>query len=206
MAKETAHQIGTPLSSLVGWSELLKSENIKDEFIEEIEKDIIRLGTITDRFSKIGSKPALVKRDLVAETRQSFDYLQSRSSKLIEFEINAPDVTIMVNLNPQLYSWTIENLVKNGIDAMKGKGKITLDIHSDSKYARVWVTDSGKGIAKRDQARIFRPGFTTKQRGWGLGLSLAKRIIGGYHNGKIHVLKSNKDEGTTMEILLRLAP
>jgi len=203
MAKETAHQIGTPLSSLVGWTEILKSENIDPSYIVEMEKDIDRLKTITERFSKIGSIPTMTKSDLIAETQASYDYLKSRFSKLIEFSLDIPDTFIMVKLNPQLYSWTIENLVKNGIDAMKGKGKINIAIESNTKFVYIRISDTGKGINKRDFSTIFNPGHTTKKRGWGLGLSFAKRIIEDYHKGKIRVLKSNS-EGTTMEIALRL--
>lgn len=204
MAKETAHQIGTPLSSLVGWAEILKSEDINPDYILEIEKDIERLKTITDRFSKVGSVPTMVKKDVVKETKASFDYIQRRSSKLINFTIDIPDTPLMVNLNPQLYSWTIENIVKNGIDAMKGKGDIEISITTNLKSAFIRISDSGKGIPKKDFNKIFSPGFTSKRRGWGLGLSLAKRIIEGYHKGRIRVLKSSPNEGTTMEIILHL--
>jgi signal transduction histidine kinase len=204
MAKETAHQIGTPLSSLVGWTEILRSEQIKSEYIAEIEKDIDRLRTITERFSKVGSKPALEVHDLVEVTQRSYDYLKSRSSKLIDFSIEVPDQPIEVALNPQLYSWTIENLVKNGIDAMKGKGSIHLSISKQGNHAHVHVSDTGSGIAKRDFKRVFSPGFTTKTRGWGLGLSLARRIVEEYHGGRIRVLKSTRDKGTTMEVVLKL--
>jgi len=204
IAKETAHQIGTPLSSLSGWTEILRSENIKEEYIVEIEKDVSRLKTITERFSKIGSVPKLEKRDIVEETSMTFAYLKSRTSKLIEFELKVPKGPLPVNLNPQLYSWTIENLVKNGIDAMKGQGKITIEIIPTSKKALVRISDTGIGIPKLNQKKIFKPGFTTKKRGWGLGLSLVKRIIEGYHKGRIHVLKSSKDTGTTFEIALSL--
>ncbi|HET8803690.1 MAG TPA: HAMP domain-containing sensor histidine kinase [Aequorivita sp.] len=203
MAKETAHQIGTPLSSLVGWTEILKSENVNPEYIVEMEKDVTRLETITDRFSKIGSIPKLEQRDLVEETRATFHYLQKRSSKLIDFQLIIPETPIYVQMNPQLFSWTIENLVKNGIDAMKGKGKITISVEKNSKYAFVRVLDTGKGLPKNKFKKIFTPGHTTKKRGWGLGLSLAKRIIEEYHNGKIKVLKSVLGEGTTMEITLK---
>src|SRR5690606_11369596 len=203
MAKETAHQIGTPLSSLVGWTEILKSENVNPEYIVEMEKDISRLETITDRFSKIGSVPKLEQRDLVEETKATFHYLQKRTSKLINFQLLLPETPIYVQMNPQLFSWTIENLVKNGIDAMKGKGKITISIEKNSKYAFVRVTDTGKGLLKSEFRKIFTPGHTTKKRGWGLGLSLAKRIIEEYHNGKIRVLKSIPNQGTTMEIALK---
>jgi two-component system, sporulation sensor kinase D len=204
MAKETAHQIGTPLSSLVGWAEILKSEDVNPDYILEIEKDIERLKIITDRFSKVGSVPTMEKIDVVKETKASFDYIQRRSSKLINFSIDIPDTPLMVNLNPQLYSWTIENIVKNGIDAMKGKGDIEISITTNLKSAFIRISDTGKGIPKKDFNKIFSPGFTSKKRGWGLGLSLAKRIIEGYHKGKIKVLKSSPTEGTTMEIMLHL--
>lgn len=204
MAKETAHQIGTPLSSLVGWTEILKAENVNPEYLKEIEKDITRLETITERFSKIGSKPKLEQVDLVKVTRDSFEYLKNRSSKLIEFELKVPNQSIPVYLNTQLFGWTIENLVKNGIDAMRGQGSIRIEIRIQNKRALVHISDTGKGIPKKDYKKIFTPGFTTKKRGWGLGLSLASRIIEGYHNGKIHVLKSLKHEGTTIEIQLPL--
>lgn len=204
MAKETAHQIGTPLSSLVGWVEILKSENVKQEYVAEMEKDIQRLETITDRFSKIGSIPKLERHDLVSETKATFHYLQKRTSKLIQFQLNIPDESIYVKMNPQLFSWTIENLVKNGIDAMKGKGTITISIENNQKYAFVHIADTGKGLTKSEFNKIFIPGHTTKKRGWGLGLSLAKRIINEYHNGKIRVLKSAPNQGTTMEISLKI--
>ena len=205
MAKETAHQIGTPLSSLVGWTEILKSEKVNSSYILEMEKDIDRLKTITERFSKIGSMPTLTKTDIVSETRQSFDYLKSRTSKLIEFELHLPVHPVYVELNSQLYSWTIENMVKNAIDAMKGKGRISITIEPTAKNARLLISDTGKGILKRNFRKVFNPGYTTKKRGWGLGLSLVRRIIEEYHNGKIRVLKSNIGEGTTMEIMLKIA-
>ncbi len=204
MAKETAHQIGTPLSSLVGWTEILKSENVNPEYIVEMEKDIDRLETITERFSKVGSVPTMKKSELVSETEASFNYLKSRFSRLIEFSLEVPDTPLYVNLNPQLFGWTIENLIKNGIDAMKGKGSISITMTFNSKYALIRISDTGKGIQKRDFNTIFKPGYTTKKRGWGLGLSLAKRIIEDYHKGKIRVLKSSAEQGTTMEIALRL--
>ena len=201
--KETAHQIGTPLSSLVGWTEILKSENINPDYIVEIEKDIDRLQTITDRFSKIGSAPTLRKVDIVEATRSSFDYLKARSSRLINFESNIPENEILVHLNAQLFSWTIENLVKNGIDAMKGKGDLKLELSQSEKYVFINISDTGKGISKQQFTKIFEPGYTTKKRGWGLGLSLAKRIINDYHNGKIKVLSSEIGKGTTIQIMLK---
>lgn len=204
MAKETAHQIGTPLSSLVGWTELLRAENINPSYLMEIEKDIIRLQTITDRFSKIGSIPTLQKTDIVKETVESYEYLKARSSNLIQFEIHAPEEEIFVNLNQQLFSWTIENLVKNAIDAMKGKGKLKVEIFKTDKFVKIHVIDTGKGLPKSLFHKIFEPGFTSKKRGWGLGLSLAKRIIEDYHDGKIKVLHSEIGKGTTMQISLKL--
>jgi signal transduction histidine kinase len=200
MAKETAHQIGTPLSSLIGWVELLKSENVDESTTFEIEKDIERLQTITDRFSKIGSEPKLENKDIVSETLQSYDYLQSRFSKQIEFSFKAPKSPIMVSLNPTLHSWTIENLVKNAIDAMKGKGKLALEIEQEGDYVKINVSDTGGGIQKKQFKSIFEPGFTTKKRGWGLGLSLTKRIVEEYHKGTIKVLNSEIGKGTTMQV------
>ncbi len=203
MAKETAHQIGTPLSSLIGWTEILKSENVNPDHIKEIEKDVERLQTITDRFSKIGSIPTLEKMDIVKATKESFDYIKSRSSKHIDFEFKAPNTAINVNLNPQLYIWTIENLVKNAIDAMKGKGQLKIEIIPNGNLVNIRVSDSGKGIPKQFYKKIFETGYTSKKRGWGLGLSLAKRIIEDYHNGKIKVLSSEIDKGTTIQISLK---
>lgn len=205
MAKETAHQIGTPLSSLIGWTEILKTENVNPDYILEIEKDVDRLQTITERFSKIGSLPTLEKADIIKETIESYDYLKTRSSKLIDFNIEIPEGEIPVNLNKQLFSWTIENLVKNAIDAMKGRGKLTVKISQLEDNVKVSVTDTGKGISKKNFNKIFEPGYTTKKRGWGLGLSLTKRIIEDFHNGKIKVSHSEKDKGTTIQIHLKRA-
>ncbi len=204
MAKETAHQIGTPLSSLIGWTEILKSENINPDYIVEIEKDIDRLLTITERFSKIGSAPTLVKTDIVKATKSSYEYLKSRSSKLINFEIVLPEHEIFVDLNEQLFSWTIENLVKNAIDAMKGKGDLKLELTQLEKQVFIKISDTGKGLSKQQFNKVFEPGYTTKRRGWGLGLSLAKRIINDYHNGKIKVLSSEIGKGSTIQIMLRV--
>jgi two-component system, sporulation sensor kinase D len=206
MAKETAHQIGTPLSSLIGWVELLKSEDVAESTTVEIEKDIERLQTITERFSKIGSEPKLEKRDIVIETQESYDYLMSRFSKQIEFTFDAPVSAILVMLNPTLHSWTIENLVKNAIDAMKGKGKLDLKISQEGEFVKIIVSDTGAGIQKKQFKTIFEPGFTTKKRGWGLGLSLTKRIVEEYHKGKIKVLHSEVGKGTTIQILLKKVP
>ena len=203
MAKETAHQIGTPLSSLLGWNELLKSEKINPEITKEIAKDITRLETITERFSKIGSLPELKEFDIVQETKEAYDYLKRRSSKLIHFSFNSKVEKLPVLLNHSLYNWTIENLVKNGIDAMKGKGSIAIDIIPAGKYVNILVADTGGGIPKSNYQTIFNPGVTSKKRGWGLGLSLVKRIVEEYHQGRVKVLSSGK-EGTIMQISLKV--
>ena len=200
MAKETAHQIGTPLSSLIGWVEILKTEEIDQSITAEIEKDVERLQTITDRFSKIGSVPVLEPNDIVAETLNTYEYLQSRFSKQVSFSYQAPEKQIFALINPTLHSWTIENLIKNAIDAMKGKGNLDLQIELDSHQVKINVKDSGSGISKNQFKTIFEPGFTTKKRGWGLGLSLTKRIVEEYHNGKIKVLHSEIGKGTTFQI------
>ena len=205
MAKETAHQIGTPLSSLIGWTEILKSENVNPDYITEIEKDVDRLQTITERFSKIGSIPTLEVADIISETINSYDYLKTRSSNLIDFEIIIPEGEILVNLNKQLYSWTIENLVKNAIDAMKGRGKLIVEISQLEDTIMISVSDTGKGLAKKNFNKIFEPGYTTKKRGWGLGLSLTRRIIEDFHDGKIKVLQSEINKGTTFQIILKRA-
>ncbi|WP_298116689.1 HAMP domain-containing sensor histidine kinase [Flavobacterium sp.] len=204
MAKETAHQIGTPLSSLIGWLEIMKADNVDETTVSEIEKDINRLQTITERFSKIGSEPVLETKDIVEETRNSFDYLKSRFSKQVEFSFAAPKNPLMASINPALHSWTIENLMKNAIDAMKGRGKLKIMIEKDGQNIKINVIDSGKGIPKNQYRRVFEPGFTTKKRGWGLGLSLTKRIVEEYHNGKIKVANSEIDKGTTMQIIYKI--
>ncbi len=203
MAKETAHQIGTPLTSLLGWNELLKDEKINPEIPGEIEKDISRLQTITERFSKIGSIPDLEAHDIVSETKKAYEYLRKRSSKLIHFSFITKIDELIVCMDPPLYNWSIENLVKNGIDAMKGRGNIAIQIEPAGSFVNVLVSDTGHGIPKSDFQNIFNPGVTTKKRGWGLGLSLVKRIIEEYHKGKIKVLSSSK-EGTIMQISLRI--
>lgn len=203
MAKETAHQIGTPLSSLLGWLEIMKADNVDETTVTEIEKDITRLQTIADRFSKIGSEPDLVPMNIIKETEESFDYLKSRFSKQVEFSFKAPKKPIMVSLNPALHSWTVENLVKNAIDAMKGKGKLSVAIVNDHNFVKILVSDTGSGIPKTQFKRVFEPGFTTKKRGWGLGLSLTKRIVEEYHKGKIKVSHSELGKGTTMQVSFR---
>jgi len=205
MAKETAHQIGTPLTSLLGWIEILKDENIDKYHISEMEKDIERLNTIANRFSKIGSAPELKKHNIIEITKDAFNYLRSRSSKQVSFNFNVDKPEIHSNINTELFGWVIENLVKNAIDAMKGKGTLDLDISESDKWIKIVITDTGKGISKSQFRQIFKPGFTTKKRGWGLGLSLSKRIIEEYHNGKIFVKKSEVNKGTSFQVLLHKA-
>ncbi|MDV7186967.1 HAMP domain-containing sensor histidine kinase [Lutibacter sp. TH_r2] len=203
MAKETAHQIGTPLSSLLGWIEILRMENTDESTVKEIENDVFRLNTIAERFSKIGSIPTLKQENVVEITKTAFEYLKSRSSKQTSFTFNTTNNKLFTNLNAQLFAWVIENLIKNALDAMNGKGSIKLTIDETEKHITILISDTGKGIPKQLQQKIFNPGYTTKKRGWGLGLSLAKRIIEDYHNGKINVLKSEVNVGTTFKILLK---
>jgi len=202
MAKETAHQIGTPLSSLLGWIAILKAEKVDETYIDEIEKDVHRLNIIANRFSKIGSIPELKKRDVVLITRQAFDYLKFRSSTQISFSFITSEKEIQTLINEELFGWVIENIIKNAIDAMLGKGEVSLKIKSSDKKVRIIIADSGKGMPKKLFKQIFKPGFTTKKRGWGLGLSLSKRIVEDYHKGKIFVQKSEIGKGTTFEIVL----
>src|SRR5690606_2269996 len=200
MAKETAHQIGTPLSSLLGWLEIMRADNVDETTIIEVEKDVVRLQTIADRFSKIGSEPVLEKSDVVELTKNSYDYLKSRFSSQVEFSLTAPDYPVYLMLNPILHSWTIENLIKNAVDATKGKGKIVVSIEDEPRFLKIKVEDNGKGIPKNHFKKVFEPGFTTKKRGWGLGLSLTKRIVEEYHNGRIKVLHSEVDKGTVIQV------
>lgn len=199
MAKETAHQIGTPLSSLLGWIEIMKADNVDETTVTEVEKDVMRLQTIAERFSKIGSEPILEELDIIAETEKSFEYLRSRASKQVEFVFMAPNHPVKVLLNPELHSWTVENLVKNAIDAMKGKGRLDVMITESDRFVKIKVSDTGKGIPKAQFKKVFEPGFTTKRRGWGLGLSLTRRIVEEYHKGKIKVLSSEIGKGTVMQ-------
>ncbi len=205
MAKETAHQIGTPLTSMVGWVTLLKEKQKKSIPLIEIEKDIARLNLITDRFSKVGSDPELISSDLTSVVRDTVTYLQKRSSEHIIFKVDLPDKKVVIPFNSQLISWTLENLIKNGIDAMKGKGTLDVKLLDKGTQVEILVSDNGYGMKKEVAYKIFKPGFTTKTRGWGLGLSLAKRIIVDFHKGKISVLKSVLGKGTSFQILLNKA-
>ncbi|MFL2609845.1 MAG: sensor histidine kinase [Flavobacteriaceae bacterium] len=201
MAKETAHQIGTPLSSMMGWIELSKVRPER-KYLNEIEKDIERLNIISERFSKIGSSPKLINLNISDEIEKTVNYLSARISTNIKLEFIKPKSKIKANINPQLFSWCIENLIKNGIDAIKDSGYIKIRISKDQNNTNIYISDSGIGIPKSSFKKIFNPGFTSKQRGWGLGLSLAKRIIEDYHSGEIRVYKSDKGNGTTMLIKL----
>lgn len=203
MARETAHQIGTPLSSLLGWYELLKLYDVPEDNLVEIQKDLNRLQVITERFSKIGAKPGLQEENLIPVIRNAYQYLRKRASQKIEFDFNCEEDQIMVNVNKELMSWVIENLMRNAIDAIHGTGRISLHIFKQKNKVYIDVSDSGKGIKPTHFKRIFEPGFTTKTRGWGLGLSLVKRIIKNYHQGEIFVLKSDINVGTTFRIILK---
>ena len=202
MAKETAHQIGTPLTSLMGWVEILKNKNIDPNYITEINKDIDRLNIISERFNKIGSKPVLKKYNLSSLTKESLDYLQIRLSSKVKIEFKSTDTNLNCLINEQLYSWTIENIIKNSVDAIKGDGNIIVSIVERKTTLEISITDNGSGINKNEFKKIFNPGYTSKKRGWGLGLSLSKRIIEDYHNGKIFVKYSEKNVKTIIQIEL----
>jgi two-component sensor histidine kinase len=201
MAKETAHQLGTPLSSLIAWLEYLKLKGVNDEMTQEIAQDVKRLEMITERFSKIGSQPKLNAEDVNEALTQSVEYISKRSPKSVQF-IFTPKGKIAVPLNIPLFAWVIENLCRNAVDAMDGNGKIFIEVSDLQQYVYIDISDTGKGIPRSRQKTIFEPGFTTKQRGWGLGLSLVKRIIEQYHGGKIFVKRSEPNKGTTFRIVL----
>ncbi len=204
MAKETAHQLGTPLSSLLAWLDLLKMKGVSMEYLSEIEKDIGRLNTITERFSKIGSPPALRKENLAEVIRRSVNYIRTRTSGKVSFEINAEDESQTVaSVNSPLLEWVFENVLKNAIDAMNGEGKITVSVTDQLQFVYIDISDTGKGIPRSAFSTVFKPGYTTKSRGWGLGLSLSKRIIEDYHNGQIFVKSSEPNVKTTFRIVLR---
>jgi len=204
MAKETAHQLGTPTSSLMASLELLKLKNTDVTITQEFEKDIIRLEKITERFSKIGSAPKLEKQDIIKILIHAVNYIKARSSKKISFSFNFTETDqIRVPVNASLFEWVIENLCKNAIDSMEGAGNIHIQLDDRIQFLFIDIIDQGKGIPKSKQKTIFQPGYTTKQRGWGLGLSLSKRIIENYHDGRIFVNHSEIEKGTTMRIVLR---
>lgn len=202
LSKETAHQLGTPISSLMAWTEMLKESYPDDSLIPEMDKDVKRLQLIADRFSKIGSLPELVPASLAEVLNHVIDYMDRRTSKKVAMVRDFPEHDVVVKINAALFEWVIENLCKNAVDVMEGEGRITLACREEGTRAVIEVTDTGKGIRKKDIRNVFRPGFTTKKRGWGLGLSLAKRIVEEYHHGHIFVKKSEVGVGTTFRIEL----
>lgn len=206
LAKETAHQLGTPLSSMIAWIDLLRMQGVDDSSMNELEKDVHRLEVITNRFSKIGSIPRLSLNDVGESVKDFVDYLKTRTSKKVNYIINVDPIDghkVVAPLNEALFGWVIENLCKNAVDAMEGDGQITIDITEDAQNVFIDISDTGKGISSNNFKAIFRPGFTTKKRGWGLGLSLADRIISNYHKGKIFVRKSTLGKGSTFRVILK---
>ena len=204
MAKETAHQLGTPLSSLQGWVEMLRETPGTEKIIVEMSKDVDRLKLVSDRFGKIGSKAQLEEIDIVEQVNQMVAYIKRRATDKVSFHINSfGESEIPVMINGPLFDWVIENLLKNALDAMEGKGSITVNIKNEATQVIVDVTDTGKGISKQNITKVFKPGFTTKKRGWGLGLSLSKRIIEQYHKGDLFVKASEPGKGTTFRVVLR---
>lgn len=204
LAKETAHQLGTPLSSMIAWIELLKMDGVKGEALPELTKDVERLQKITDRFSKIGSDPILRNENMVEVVYDAVNYIRSRASRKVKYKIlQSPETEIKVPINLHLFEWVIENVLKNAIDAVGGEGNIEIDIQEEDNLVILDISDDGKGIPKSRFKTIFNPGFTSKKRGWGLGLSLAKRIVSDYHMGKIFVKQSTLNKGTTFRIILR---
>ena len=203
LAKETAHQIGTPLSSMIGWIEILRMENENSEGVKEIEKDINRLKTISERFSKIGSVPELNDLNINETIQQNYDYLKSRISKKVAFRSTLPSQQILIPHNRILLSWVIENIVKNAVDAMKGEGKLEIELYEKNKFTIIDFKDSGAGMTNYQARNAFKPGYSTKKRGWGLGLSLAKRVIKEYHNGDIKVAQTEVGKGTIFRIMMK---
>lgn len=202
MARETAHQIGTPLSSLMGWVTLLHDQGGNEEIVSEMNKDILRLQMITERFSKIGSQPELKNQDVNSIVQRSFYYMKDRSSSKINFKLEISDHAIFSFLNTQLFGWVIENIMRNAIDALQGKGEIKVEVKDHSKNVIIDISDNGKGIKSTQLKTVFEPGYTTKLRGWGLGLSLVKRIVEDYHKGQVYILHSKLGKGSTFRICL----
>ena len=203
MAKETAHQLGTPVSSLEGWVEILKETHSGESFVSEIEKDVSRLRLVSDRFGKIGSTPQLEEKNIIEQVENMVEYIRKRAGGKVSFSIDTHGIEkIPVKISAPLFDWVIENLLKNALDAMEGKGAISLDIREQQKSVIIDVADTGKGISKQNISKVFKPGFTTKKRGWGLGLSLSKRIIEQYHKGSLSVRSSELGKGTTFRIVL----
>lgn len=202
LSKETAHQLGTPISSLIAWVEYLKMKEVDPSLLEEMEKDVKRLETIADRFSKIGSQPEPVPLDIRDSIRAALNYMETRISSKVKITVEAPEEPVMVLMNDSLFAWVVENLCKNAVDAMGGQGDIRFHIEEKAKKVYIDVSDTGKGILKSKFKTVFNPGYTTKKRGWGLGLSLVKRIIESYHGGEIYVKNSEIGKGTTFRIEL----
>ena len=203
LAKETAHQIGTPLSSMIGWVEIMKLEDENSLGVKELEMDVNRLKTISERFSKIGSIPELTDLDINTTIQQNFDYLKKRISTKVNFTLRKTYEPVLVPHSRILMSWVIENLVKNAVDAMKGEGKLELSLYKKNKSVYIDVTDTGCGMTKQQIRNAFKPGFSTKKRGWGLGLSLTKRVVSEYHNGEVRIASSELGKGTTFRIILK---
>ena len=203
LSKETAHQLGTPISSLMAWSEYLKLKQVDRDMLSEIDKDIARLQMIAERFSKIGSATDLDAVDLHEALERSLNYMKKRVSREVEFRVARPARPVQVKLNEPLFNWVIENLVKNGVDAMQGKGAIAFAISEKGRHAYLDISDTGKGMPRSMFNTIFQPGYTTKERGWGLGLSLVKRIVEKNHEGKIRVKRSEPGVGTTFRIAMK---
>jgi signal transduction histidine kinase len=203
MSKETAHQLGTPLSSLMAWNDHLRGIGIDETISNEMQNDIIRLNTITERFSKIGSQPVLNHEDVIVRLQNIISYLKQRTSKNINYSVKVPDHPVMAMLSGPLFEWVIENLIKNAVDAMDGKGSLDIELQELPEKIQIFISDTGKGIPKNKFKAVFKPGYTTKQRGWGLGLSLCKRIIENYHGGKIYVMESELGKGTTFCVELK---
>lgn len=203
LAKETAHQIGTPLSSMIGWVEIMKLEDENSLGVKELEMDVNRLKTISERFSKIGSIPELTDLDINTTIQQNFDYLKKRISTRVNFTLRKTYEPVLVPHSRILMSWVIENLVKNAVDAMKGEGKLELSLYKKNKNIYIDVTDTGSGMTKQQIRNAFKPGFSTKKRGWGLGLSLTKRVVSEYHKGDVRIASSELGKGTTFRIILK---
>jgi anti-sigma regulatory factor (Ser/Thr protein kinase) len=203
LSKETAHQLGTPVSSLMAWVEMLKEQYPDDDLLPEMDKDVKRLQLIADRFSKIGSLPEPVDASMNDVLKHVIDYMDRRTSSQVQMIRHLPDHEVIVKMNASLFEWVVENLCKNAVDAMEGKGTITLTLFDDTQQVVIEVQDTGKGIKKKDLNSVFTPGFTTKKRGWGLGLSLAKRIVEEYHKGRIFVKQSEVGKGTTFRIEMK---
>jgi signal transduction histidine kinase len=204
LSKETAHQLGTPISSLMAWVELLRSMGTDEDMVREMDKDVNRLSMIASRFSKIGSRPQMEPEELNAVVGRAAGYMQTRISSRINLTTDLTDEPLPVEMSAPLFEWVMENLIKNAVDAMEGSGSITVKTFIDNSRASVTVTDTGKGIPRKNHKTVFNPGFTTKKRGWGLGLALAKRIVEQYHRGKIYVSWSEPSAGTTFRIDLPL--